>query len=79
MKRLGCSVNGIAEDRTGSVWVATDVGVVSYKNDNRIYNNLTDYTSGIRTRDVFVGQSGNIYVCCYTVPGFFALFSRWKN
>ena len=70
MKRLGCSVNGIADDRNGIVWAATDKGVVSYKNDVRVYNKLTDFTSGIRVRDVFVGRGGNVLACCYTAPGF---------
>ena len=70
MKRLNCSVNGITEDRTGNVWVATDTGVVSFRNDSRFENTLTEFTKEIRVRDISVGRSGNIYVSCYTSPGF---------
>lgn len=69
MKKLNVSVNSIAEDRSGRVWAATDTGVKCFEKDSEVHNMLTEYTSGIRVRDVATTRTGNILVSCYTKPG----------
>ena len=69
MNRLGVTVNSIAEDREGKVWVGTDNGLHCYKNDIEEENSLTEYTKGLRVRDVSIANNGDILVSCYTKPG----------
>lgn len=67
--RMAHSVNSIAEDRAGRVWVGTDTGVLCYDHDVLVENKLTEYTAGLRIRDVFVTKKGDVLVSCYTKPG----------
>ena len=69
MIKLGIAVNSITEDRFGKVWIGTDTGVHCYENDVEIPTKLTDYTKGIRVRDVQATKNGDILVSCYTKPG----------
>ncbi|MBP3743174.1 MAG: hypothetical protein J6J00_09340 [Treponema sp.] len=69
MTKLGVTVNSIAEDQKGTVWVGTDSGVQCYENDIPVTNTLTEYTKGLRIRDVAVTRNGDILVSCYTKPG----------
>lgn len=69
IKKLGVSVNSITEDRNGKVWVGTDTGVRCYQNDEEIFNELTDYTKGLRIRDVQATKNNDVLVSCYTKPG----------
>ena len=69
MTKLGVTVNSIAEDQKGTVWVGTDSGVQCYENDIPVTNTLTEYTKGLRVRDVAVTRNGDILVSCYTKPG----------
>ena len=69
MNHLGTTVNSITEDRFGMVWAGTDRGVVCYENDHRVENKLTEFTKGLRIRDVQATKNGDILVSCYTKPG----------
>ena len=69
MTKLGITVNSIAEDQKGTVWVGTDNGVQCYENDIPVTNTLTEYTKGLRVRDIAVTRNGDILVSCYTKPG----------
>ena len=69
MTRLGVTVNSIAEGHDGTVWVGTDNGLHCYENDIEVENSLTEYTKGLRIRDVAVARNGDILVSCYTKPG----------
>ena len=69
MTKLGVTVNSIAEDQKGTVWVGTDSGVQCYENDIPVTNTLTEYTKGLRVRDIAVTRNGDILVSCYTKPG----------
>ncbi len=67
--KLGCTVNGFTEFPDGRVWAATDDGVLCYKDGNPQTNTLTEYTKGIRIRDVETLPYGELLVSCYTKPG----------
>ena len=69
MNRLGVTVNSITEDRSGKIWAATDSGIVCYENDVPVENLLTEYTKGLRVRDVQAVKNGDLLVSCYTKPG----------
>ena len=69
IKKLGTTVNSISEDRDGKIWVGTDTGVLCYENDVEISNKLTEFTKGLRIRDVQATRSDDILVSCYTKPG----------
>lgn len=69
MIKMVSSVNSITEDRSGKIWVGTDKGVRCYQNDKEITNPLTEYTKGIRIRDVQATKNGDVLVSCYTKPG----------
>ncbi|MCR4954034.1 MAG: hypothetical protein K6A43_08160, partial [Treponema sp.] len=69
IKKLGITVNSITEDRDRFVWVGTDSGVLCYKNDEEVTNKLTEYTKGLRIRDVQATKNDDILVSCYTKPG----------
>lgn len=76
MKHLGVTSNSIAEDRSGKVWVGTDSGVLCYENDSEVSNRLTEYTRGLRIRDVQALKNGDLLVSCYKKP---ALVRYGKN
>nr|MCR5188029.1 hypothetical protein [Treponema sp.] len=69
MNRLGVTVNSIAQAQDNKVWVGSDKGLFCYENDIEVTNELTEYTKGLRIRDVAVTDSGSILVSCYTKPG----------
>ncbi len=69
MMKLGVTTNSITEDRYGNIWIGTDNGVRCYKDDLPVSNTLTEYTKGLRIRDVNATKSGSILVSCYTEPG----------
>lgn len=69
INRMDSSVNSITEDRSGKVWVGTDTGVHCYVNDVEVTNALTEYTKGLRIRDVQACKNGDVLVSCYTKPG----------
>ena len=69
MTRLGVTVNSIVEDKEGRVWAGTDNGIHCYNKDVEEENPLTEYTKGLRVRDVAVAGNGDILVSCYTKPG----------
>ena len=69
MNRLGVTVNCITEDRTGRLWAGTDHGMICYENDNEVSNLLTEYTKGLRIRDVQPASNGDLLISCYTKPG----------
>lgn len=69
MQKLGCAVNAITEDRYGKVWVASDDGVHCFELEREVQNPLTQYTKGIRVRDVQATKSGDILVSCYRKLG----------
>ncbi len=68
MIKLGVSTNAITEDRYGNIWIGTDNGVRCYKDDAPVSNQLTEFTKGLRIRDVNATKSGSILVSCYTEP-----------
>ncbi len=67
--RMEDAVNSIAEDRAGLVWIGTDNGVLCYDHDKPVTNTLTEYTAGLRIRDVCATKNGDLLVSCYTKPG----------
>ncbi|MCR4715158.1 MAG: hypothetical protein K5751_12380 [Treponemataceae bacterium] len=67
--RMEQSVNSLTEDRSGKIWVGTDTGVLCYDHDVRVENKLTEYTKGLRIRDVCATKNGDVLVSCYTKPG----------
>ena len=69
MKNLKIAVNSIAEDPDGRIWAGTDNGLICYENDREVKNKLTEYTKGIRIRDVRVTGDNGILVSCYKKPG----------
>ena len=69
MRKFNTSVNSITEDRFGCVWVGTDSGVKCYEKDIEVKNQLTEYTKGLRVRDVQATKKGELLVSCYTKPG----------
>ena len=69
MKRTESSVNAIAEGLDGSFWIATNTGVLCYRNDKFVENELTEFTKGLRIRDVGVTSDGDILASCYKKPG----------
>ena len=69
MIKLGITVNSIEEDRFGNVWAATDDGIRCFSNDHEVKNQLTEYTKGLRIRDVEATKAGHILASCYTAPG----------
>ena len=69
MNILDVTVNSITEDRLGKIWAGTDEGVYCYENDRRVENMLTEYTRGLRIRDVETTRNGDLLVSCYTKPG----------
>ncbi len=77
MDRLNTTVNAIAEDSKGLIWAATDKGVICYKNDERIENELTRYTKDLRIRHVEATSDGGLLVSCYTKPS--QLYYDGKN
>ncbi len=66
--KLGVTINSITEDRTGKIWVGTDTGVRCYEKDIEVTNKLTEYTKGLRIRDVDAVKDGSLLVSCYTKP-----------
>ena len=68
IKKLDITVNSLSEDRTGRIWVGTDKGVRCYEKDVEVTNELTEYTKGLRIRDVEALKNGDILVSCYTKP-----------
>ncbi len=68
MFRLGQTVNSIAEAPDGKIWAGTDEGVLCFKNDELVENQLTRYTKNIRIRHVEATTDGKILVSCYTKP-----------
>ena len=68
INKLGLTVNSIAEDRSGRIWAGTDAGVRCYEKDVEVTNKLTEYTKGLRIRDVEALKNGDILVSCYTKP-----------
>ena len=69
MDKLDVTVNSITEDRQGKIWAGTDDGVYCYEDDTPVENELTEYTRGLRIRDVQAARNGDILVSCYTKPG----------
>ncbi len=69
MHRLGVTVNCMAEAPDGKIWAATDKGVLCFKDDERVENELTKYTKDLRVRHVETTSDGKILVSCYTKPG----------
>ena len=69
MMKLHVPVNSITEERSGRIWIGTDNGVLCYENDEEVKNKLTEYTKGIRIRDITAAKSGAILVSCYKKPG----------
>ena len=67
--KLGTTANSITEDRTGKVWVGTDKGVLCFQNDREVTNTLTEFTKGLRIRDVQAVKNNDILISCYTKPG----------
>lgn len=69
IKKFGTTVNSITEDQNGKVWIGTDSGVLCYQNDEETTNKLTEFTKGLRIRDIQATKSNEILVSCYTKPG----------
>lgn len=69
MKSLKFAVNSISEEPAGRIWAGTDNGLICYENDIEVQNRLTEYTKGIRIRDVRVTSDGGVLVSCYKKPG----------
>lgn len=69
MNRLGVTVNSISQAPDGKVWVGTDSGLLCYENDSQLTNELTEFTKGLRIRDVEAAKNGSVLVSAYTKPG----------
>ncbi|MBQ5471873.1 MAG: hypothetical protein IIT58_07715 [Treponema sp.] len=69
IKRLGRTVNSIAEDANGVVWAGTDAGVLCYINENPVSNTLTEYTKSLRIRHIEITSDSKVLVSCYSNPG----------
>ncbi len=62
------SINGICEDQIRKVtWLASDTGVLCYKDGSFISNNLTELTKGLRIRHVGMDKSGELLVCAFSL------------
>ena len=68
MKNIDSPVNSIAEGKDGLVWIGSDRGLLCYKNEEEITNELTQYCGGTRVRHVAVTEEGDVLVNCYTKP-----------
>ncbi|MBR5932995.1 MAG: hypothetical protein IK002_03310 [Treponema sp.] len=69
MKKLNVTVNAIAEGKDSRIWAGTDEGVICFLDDKPENNRLTQYTKGLRIRDVSITSEGYVLVSCYTKPG----------
>lgn len=65
---LDTAVNAIALGQDNLVWVGTDTGLLCYKDDVQIQNELTEYCKGLRIRHVGSTKNGDILVNAYTKP-----------
>lgn len=68
---LGVSVNAICEDKARNVtWIGTDTGVLCYKNNEFVENELTQMYKGTRVRHVTRTYDGEILVSAFskTIP-----------
>ena len=61
------SINAICEDPVRSVtWLASDTGVLCYKDGSFISNNLTELTKGLRIRHVGMAEDNELIVCTFS-------------
>ena len=70
MVYLDSTVNAVADDNEGLLWVGTNNGLLCYKNNVPIENDLTKYCYGLRIRHVGITKNGDILVNGYKRPGF---------
>lgn len=67
----GVSINSICEDEErGLVWIGSDAGVLCYKDNHFIENELTEFTKGVRVRDIHKTYDNEILVSefSYDIP-----------
>lgn len=70
-------VNALAEGKSigrknqmnSIIWLGTDKGLLCYRNEVQVENDLTKFCKGLRIRDVTTCENGDILVSCYTKPG----------
>lgn len=67
--KLETTVNAIAEDTVGRMWLATDTGVKCFVGEKEIKNKLTNFTEGLRIRHVGITYKNEVLAACYTKPG----------
>ena len=63
----GASVNAICEDRDRNLtWIASDKGLLAYRNGRFIENDLTRMCKGMRVRHVALTHDGELLVSSYS-------------
>ena len=70
MVPLGTAVNAVAEDQDHSFLIGTDEGLLCYKNNEFIENDLTEYCKNLRIRHVTFAKNGDVLINGYRKPGF---------
>ena len=70
MVNLDSAVNAIAEDPDKFFWIGTDNGLLSFKNNRFIENDLTRYCKNLRIRHVEIADNGDVFINAYKKPGF---------
>ncbi|MCR5764758.1 MAG: hypothetical protein K6G09_02150 [Treponema sp.] len=69
-KKTPSTVNAIMEAPDGKVWIACDDGLLCYSDGDFIQNELTDFCKGLRIRHLGLAKNNDLFVNCYTKPGF---------
>jgi len=68
MNKLNYAVNAICEGKSGEVWIGTDEGLLCYKNDEFISNEVTEFCKNVRIRHIATASNGDVLINCYAKP-----------
>ena len=76
----GVSINSICEDEErGLVWIGSDAGVLCYKDNHFIENELTEFTKGVRVRDIHKTYDLLLYYQKDSEFKNWKQFSQWED
>lgn len=62
-------VNAICQDLDGNVWVGTDNGLLCYRDEELVDDQLSRMTEGIRIRHIALARNGDLLVSAYSKLG----------